>query len=337
MKNRVCFPGSLYVFTFYLLMSSKEEILSTTYFFDKNIKKYLREKMPHTYYIDDTKWYTQNKWIHSLYSILMNRIKYPELFNSDIYGLDFRWNLLRGHKVNYIEDGPLVFDIWETGPMYEEYVRFRDSKSLKDNIKKCVFGDYFGYPVATSNMVTDIYTTASVEKTYVEGKKKHVVDLAKAWRDSPQDKKDLILSIFDISNELLSKMQTKKIILLTQAFSDDKFVTDDEQIEIYRKILLNYDENDVIIKPHPRDNIDYVNSFHNVMLFDKAITMQFLAILGVTFERVVTVSSSSALSFGLDLPVDWYGYKVHPGILRGEGIRTLEAAIENYQRAHGQK
>ena len=31
--HRVCFPGSLYVFTFYLLISSKEEILDTIYFF----------------------------------------------------------------------------------------------------------------------------------------------------------------------------------------------------------------------------------------------------------------------------------------------------------------
>lgn len=113
---------------------------------------------------------------------------------------------------------------------------------------------------------------------------------------------------------------------MTQAFSDDHFVTEEEQVEIYRKILSNYDEDDVVIKPHPRDKIDYRKYFPKVMYFDKTVAMQFLAILGIKFERVVTVSSSAALSFGIDIPIDWYGYRVHPGILKGEGVRTLEDA-----------
>lgn len=332
-RQRVCFPGSLYVFTFYLLLSSKEEILNTIYFFDKNIKDSIRNKMPKKRFLKDN---VRNRFAMAL-SSLINNIKYPELKNSDIFGLDFRWNILRGHKMNYIEDAPLIFDIWETGPMFQDYLKSRAGNFLKKMVRSFLFGTYYGCPVATSSMVTDIYTSSPVEKTYLQDKVHHVIDLQKAWDESSQEKKALILSIFDISQEFLSQIQTKKIILLTQAFSDDHFVTEEEQVEIYRKILSNYKEEDVVIKPHPRDKIDYCKYFPKVMYFDKTVAMQFLAILGVKFDRVVTVSSSSALSFGLDVPIDWYGYKVHPGILKNEGVRTLENAKKNYLKAHGKK
>ncbi|WP_314646826.1 glycosyltransferase family 52 [Prevotella multiformis] len=333
MRQRVCFPGSLYVFTFYLLMSSKEEILNTLYFFDKNIHVTIRNKMPKVHFLKEG---IKNRYALALCS-LINKSKYPELNCADIFGLDFRWDILRGHQMNYIEDAPSIFDIWETSPMYRNYIKSTKSNLLKKWARKMIFGNYYGCPVATSSMVTDIYTSSPVEKPYLNNKRHHVVDLRKEWNDSPQEKKDLILSIFDVSQDTLKRLQSRKIILLTQAFSDDHFVTDKEQIEIYRKILSHYNEEDVVMKPHPRDKIDYRKFFPKVMYFDKVVAMQFLAILGVTFERVVTVSSSSALTFGIDVPIDWYGYKVHPGILKGEGIRTLENAKKNYLKSHGKK
>ena len=331
--HRVCFPGSLYVFTFYLLISSKEEILDTIYFFDKNIEESIRNKMPKVRFLKDN---FKNRFVLAL-SSFFNKFIYPELKNADIFGLDFRWNILRGHKMNYIEDAPMIFDIWETGPMFQDYLKTKKGNILKKIIRRLLFGDYYGFPVATSSMVSDIYTSFPAEKIYLQNKVHHVVDLNKKWAETSLEKKDLILSIFDISQESLAKIQAKKIILLTQAFSDDHFVTEEEQVEIYRKILSNYDEDDVVIKPHPRDKIDYRKYFPKVMYFDKTVAMQFLAILGIMFERVVTVSSSAALSFGIDIPIDWYGYRVHPGILKGEGVRTLEDAKKNYLKSHGKK
>ena len=331
--HRVCFPGSLYVFTFYLLISSKDEILDTIYFFDKNIRESIINKMPKVRFLKDN---CKNRFVLALSSFL-NKFIYPELKNAEIFGLDFRWDILRGHKMNYIEDAPLVFDIWETGPMFQGYLKTKKGNILKKIIRRFLFGEYYGFPVATSSMVSDIYTSFPAEKIYLQNKVHHVVDLNKKWAESSQEKKDLILSIFDISQESLARIQAKKIILLTQAFSDDHFVTEEEQVEIYRKILSNYDEDDVVIKPHPRDKIDYRKYFPKVMYFDKTVAMQFLAILGIKFERVVTVSSSAALSFGIDIPIDWYGYRVHPGILKGEGVRTLEDAKKNYQKSHGKK
>lgn len=335
MKNRVCFPGSLYVLTFYLLMSTKEEIEKTIYFVDKNIQESVRNNLKNVVYLDEPKSILKNKYINALYSVITNSIRYPQLRDADIYGLDFKYSILRGHKMKYIEDAPFVFDLWETSPLYKGHCNYNNSL-LKKFVQRILLGNYYQNPVATCDDVTDVYTSTPVFRDYLVGKQIHVVDLRKMWLDSDSDKKQLILSVFGINKSILESMRERKYILLTQAFYDDKFVTEEEQIEIYRKIISNYPEKDILIKPHPRDRIDYRKYFPKSLYFDKVVAMQFLAILGVSFERVITVSSSSALSFGLDVPIDWYGYEVHPGILRGEGVRTLEQAVLNYKNAHGQ-
>lgn len=334
-NRRVCVAGSLYCFTFYLLLSTEDEINRTVFIFDKNINKSIQDKIPYKYYLDYNTWYGKNRYIRSIYTCLIKRFKYPELYNNNIYGLDFNWDLLRGFVLKYIEDAPFVFDIWETGPMYQDYLNSKKTNWFKRFFRKIYFGPYYLSPVGTSKKVTDIYTTNKVSKPYLENKNIHLLDWKTLWDNSTESKRKLILFIFDISNEDLLKLKNKNIILLTQAFSDDKMVTEDEQIEIYNKIISNYNAEDVVIKPHPRDRIDYKKEFPHILYFDKTVPMQLLAVLGVKFDRVVTVTSSSALSFGIDVQIDWYGGEVHPGILKGEGVRTLEDAKKNYNRVHG--
>ena len=77
--HRVCFPGSLYVFTFYLLISSKEEILDTIYFFDKNIEESIRNKMPKVRFLKDN---FKNRFVLALSSFFNKFIGCPVLCSS---------------------------------------------------------------------------------------------------------------------------------------------------------------------------------------------------------------------------------------------------------------
>ena len=193
-------------------------------------------------------------------------------------------------------------------------------------------GDFYQQPIATSNAVTDIYTTAFYEKPYHNGKKLHVHSWQELWDKSSKEKQQYIYKIFGISQKDIEMLQKKKIILLTQAFSDDKMMTENEQIELYRKILQNYSAEEVVIKPHPRDFINYKEAFPHVMYFDKVVPMQILKVWGADFDVIATVTSSSALTFGIDKQIDWYGSYMHPGIIKNEGLRTLEDAIEIYKQ-----
>ena len=81
-RKRVCFPGSLYVLTFYLLMSSEDQILNTLYYFDKNIPESIRNKFPKVRYLNEP---ISNRWLLAIKSKLTSWFIYKELFGSDIY------------------------------------------------------------------------------------------------------------------------------------------------------------------------------------------------------------------------------------------------------------
>lgn len=337
-KYRVCIAEALYPMLLYLLISSEDEIRRTIFIVDYRIESRIIERLPHVVFEDITKdIYLRSKWAMCLYGWWLRFSRFRFMNHADIYGLDFKWYLLNKLHINYIEDAPNIFNLWETSPMYRQYLKSQNIKPWKRKLRKLIFGDFFRNPVATSDSVNDVYVTAPSYKPYLKGKNQVVVDMASEWNNSPEGKKQLILSIFDISNSDLEDIKKKKVMLLTQAFYDDKMVTEDEQIKIYRKILDNYDHNEVIIKAHPRDRLDYRKAFPDIMYFDKVVPLQFLSIIGIKFSHVATVSSSSALSFGDNIKIDWYGGGVHPAILKAEGVRTLDDALKNYREQNGLK
>ena len=330
--KRVCFCEALYPLTFYLLLSSIEEIKHTMFFVDRRIAKCIQSRLPHIVVTDIDNKHKAVAPIFGWWMRLYCHIVHPYLYTAEVYGLDFKWQYLQGVKLKYIEDGPNSFNLWETGPMYKRYQQYCKKPSFIRWVYRMLRGEFYQHPIATSNAVTDIFTTAKYEKPYHKGKKLHVYSWKELWNKSTKEKQQYIYEIFGISQKDIEGLQKKKIILLTQAFSDDKMMTEDEQIELYRKILQNYSAKDVVIKPHPRDFINYKKAFPNVMYFDKVVPMQILKVWGVDFEVIATVTSSSALTFGIDKKIDWYGSYMHPGIIKNEGLRTLENAIENYKK-----
>ena len=103
-------------------------------------------------------------------------------------------------------------------------------------------------------------------------------------------------------------------------------MSDKEQIEMYRTIIEHYGEENIIIKKHPRDGRNYEKDFPEALHFNKNIPMQMLAVMGVSFKCVATVNSSSALSFGADVNIDWWGEQMDEELIRDEGFLTLKEA-----------
>lgn len=324
--KRVCMPNSLYCFMFYLFMSKEEQIEDTLYFFTKDIPKEIRCHMRHRYFIDKEKFYIRNRFVAVLFGWYIRRIKYPELLYADIYGMDFNWWLLRGLKMNYIEDCPNVLDIWENSSLFQNYISIEKAPFIKRKAAEILFGEYYRHPVGTSKSVTAIYTSAPYNKSYHAGKRNVVINLKEAWTGFAESKKEMILEIFNIDKDCLKQLNSRKIILLTQPYAIDGHMTEEEQLNTYRKIIHSYGEENVIIKPHPRDKCDYKANMPHVMTFDKIVPMQFLVMLGANFERVATINSSSALSFDAQVPVDWWAERMDKNIVKDEGFLTLADA-----------
>ncbi|TGY34375.1 lipooligosaccharide sialyltransferase (LST) [Bacteroides caecimuris] len=324
--SRVCIPCSTYVLTFYLLMSSQKEIDNTFFFFAHTIPENIRNKFPNSTFIDLKDFWHKNKYVLALYTLVKRKKDWAFIFDADIYGLDFYWDLLRGLKMNYIEDCPNVLDIWENSNLYHEYKEFETYSLLKKKLKRLFFGEYYQHPVGTSSMVTTIYTSSPYNKSYHKNKKNIVKRLSEEWESSSTEKKQYILGIFDLNKEDLQKLVSRKVILLTQAFVEDGKMSDKEQIEMYRTIIEHYGEKNIIIKKHPRDGRNYEKEFPKALHFNKNIPMQMLAVMGVSFECVATVNSSSALSFGAEANIDWWGEQMDEELIRDEGFLTLKEA-----------
>lgn len=324
--NRVCIPCSIYVLAFYLLISSAEEIKSTCFFFSHTIPKQIRKKFPNSIFIDLNDYWHKNKYLLAVYTLFKRKIQWPFLAKAEIYGLDFYWDLLRGLHMNYIEDCPNVLDIWETTRLYEFYQKGQKEPTIKRRIKQWLFGSYYQCPVGTSTDVKAIYTSAPYNKPYHQGKSKIVVDLKQAWEKSDKEKKKIILDIFDLTENDLQELKSRKVILLTQPYVEDKKMAEKQLINIYKDIINKYGEENVLIKPHPRDKCEYKHFFPGAILFSKSVPMQLLALLGINYEHIVTINSSSALSFGIDASIDWWAEKLDPSLVRDEGFCTLAEA-----------
>ncbi len=311
-------------------MSTEEEIRNTTFFFGMSIPESVKRHFPRHYTLDEEKenHYIKNKYVRSLAMKIMRRRWYPELYGSEIYGLDFHYSLLRGFRINYIEDAPCVLDVFENTHLYECYKRFMAQPAFVRWCKRLLFGDYYQCPVGTSPLVKCIYTsTPPAHKEYHEGKEQRQVDLEKSWRESPETKKEFILRVFGLDGSQLEALCRRDTILLTQPFAVDRKMTEAEQIGMYREIVGHYGEENVVVKPHPRDRCDYRKEFPGALVFDKPVPMQFLVMLGCgKFSHIATVNSSSALSFGADAPIDWWGERMDEKVIRDNGFLTLAEA-----------
>ena len=69
----------------------------------------------------------------------------------------------------------------------------------------------------------------------------------------------------------------------------------DEEIAIYKE-LQNQEEN-IIIKTHPREKKDYSTIFPNVQIIDEPFPVELLKYIGLNVKKIITLSSSAALNF----------------------------------------
>ena len=113
---------------------------------------------------------------------------------------------------------------------------------------------------------------------------------------SPKDKDCLTRMFISNIDELKSKLNTAKdsgkpnILILSEPLCQD--------LEIRKKLFKdmisehgNVDgkEAQIVIKPHPRDLLDYEKEFSEHIILDSHFPMEILNFIGAEFDKVVTV------------------------------------------------
>ena len=111
----------------------------------------------------------------------------------------------------------------------------------------------------------------------------------------------------------------KTFLLLTEPFAVTGRLPDEEsQIKLYRELIEKYgSDRTVMVKSHPRDNVDYKKYFPNITVIEKNMPMEVMNFDDrVHFDTALTVTSSAInglknvdekIYLGVDFLTSWKG------------------------------
>lgn len=290
-RPRVFVTGSLWSLLIYLVISEEEDIKRTKYFFlDKGIHSTVRRNFEHVllYGNADAKLHWRVVRFLNIFNPLYKRIKYPYLCYADIYGIDQGWeiqSIIGRRPYTLIEDGIIDYKVDRN-----------ISLSCKDRVLQMVFTKIYQHDIGRNSQCRHIVLSQPFAPDSQLAEKGKYYNLEELWCNSSESKQKLILQKFNLTQKDVELMSQKPVILLTQPFSEDKMMPENDKIQMYRQMMEAYGEENVLIKPHPRETTDYSEHFPQCMIMDKVVPFQLFSLIGIKFNTVSTVCSTAALS-----------------------------------------
>lgn len=318
--SRVCIVDTVYTLFFYYLNYSIDEISRTFFFVSEGFPNSIKDKLPQYHFFRKRKSF----FLRFLFRIRLrffSRLQWSFLRKKPIYGLDhltFSSGIIGKRKYILLEDAPRIASFYYNSPNYKNNLRQRSSKIVCFFID-ALFGSVFFRPFGDNSQCEQIiFSTKDIVPALSE-KNIQINTLEQLWENSSKEKKDLILRLFDINKEDMDFLSTKSIILFTQTYFIDNILSEEEQVGIYDEIIKRYPSEEILLKVHPRDPINYSSYFPNIAIFDKILPNQLLNLLGIKFKKAVAISSTAVLSFPYEIEIDWIGTKIHPKLLTAIG------------------
>lgn len=305
MKKIVYIGGmrSMIVYLFYNIKYLK----NTIFLFENDYKLNLKNK----YILDnsgnkDIKRYRNYKYLNQITS----RDEEKEFWIQDHLNYS-PYFLVKFKNINLLEDG------------LDNYNSKLIKKKIRYNLKNKLLGGTFKLDRSTygiSKSISKIYLTGMREIPEEIREKVELINLKKLWEKMSEEEKKEILKVFNIRKEEMEIFKKRRIILITQTISEDTQITEEEKIDIYRKILSKYNENEILIKPHPREVTDYKKYFKNIEILRREIPMEMISFLVENLEEVITLFSTSAFEFKDVCKVKFLGTEYDERLVKNYGI-----------------
>lgn len=329
--ENVFITDTIYSLFFYLLVTPDEKLERTFYFTSTGIAESVYNRLKHKRFIPKTPSYKQFK-IYQYFSLrLLSLFKWPFLNRANIFALDhlpYSPFIIGYRNYTCIEDGPNIFTAYKKSGDYDEDRRIQSrSCTFKEKILSILLGPVYGGRIGTNRLCKMVMMSTDDYDDKREGKLFNHVDLKDLWNSASEYKKNYIFDVFDLKKEDFEIAKSKSVVLITQQFSSDHVISEEEQINIYKTLLAQENIKDVLIKPHPRDHVDYRSYFPDALVLDKPIPFQTLTIMGVKFKKAITVYSSSVSSFDYDLDIEISGTSINPKLVERYGLITREDVI----------
>lgn len=211
------------------------------------------------------------------------------IFHDDIWASRY----CKDKKISYtlVEDALDIFKTLSTSP----FAYMLPEWSIKNVIKK-VFGIGYvfnGLDVNTKHIEVNnrniTEAASSVRKKFIE------VPREPLFKALTKEQTDILQKLFMQDTPNLNG--NKLVLLLTQPLFEDRMVsTEQQQIEIYRNLVADYlsEGQTLVIKPHPRDLLDYSKKFPDAVIINKNMPVEVIRLCTDTkFEAVVTINSTA--------------------------------------------
>ena len=320
-KPRVFVTGSLWSLLIYMLHNDIDDIKRTHYFFvDTGIHKSVRKNF--RCHILHTKWEERCHWrfVQFLYIFIpiLNRVRWPYLLFSDIWGIDQGWavqSIIGRSQYSLIEDGAADYVV-------ERFI----PKIKRQRLIEALWSKVYRHDYGRNSQCKIIVLTNPTNKEGLR-EKAIIINISKLWTDASNEKKNFILSMFNLNSEDIASISSRKIVLLTQPLSEDHiFPTEAEKISLYKEMIENYGEKNIVIKTHPREKTDYRSFFPEAVVADKIIPFQLFKLMGIKFDVVVTVCSTAAQSLkDKETVIDFKGSEIDERIVKAYGIVKFDS------------
>ena len=321
---RVCMVVTVYGLFEYILYSTVEEVKKTYYVLPVFMWKEYGKHFQNSFCMPDRGY--GDRWKNLLwgYFYLLKWIKLPSFKGAELFVHDHMPNyavFIGRKKYTLLEDGPYCFSAMMNNnykySTYEEkeYEKLPIGKGrLAFLFRKIMYGPVYFNRWGKNRLCTDIVLSTDEHLDYFDKKTIHRIKLQGIWDTFSYQKQELLLNVFGMNHKDIDLIKSKKIIILTQPLYPD-FIGREEHQEIWKKIITKYPIDEIIVKPHPRDQYEYEKDVENLFVFRKKIPSQLFEVLNLEFDKAVTTFSSAV--FGLNAnEIDWYGTEVSESITK---------------------
>lgn len=309
-----CIVDTPYSLFLYLLMCEDRDRERTIFFVGDGIADEYLVRLPKVIRFssnyDDyaTQWQLLKIKLRALYYRL-RYINHTELFAQD--HLVFSSQLIGQKKYTMVEDAPGSYTTC-LGSAVKEVLPI--PKRLRPRMRRLLlWGATYGQFFGRNEYCEDRWVSEDndIKSPILCGRRYTLLNLHELWESASSEKRKYILSAFGIEEDILQSLQHCKTIIFTEAFAEDGLNLN-EAASIFEPFVKKYQPEGVMIKPHPRDKMDWAQVFPETIILKTKVPMQILSIMGADFERAITVCSTAISSMKADTEIIWVSTAVHP-------------------------
>lgn len=326
--SHVCMTPSIHALLQYMLLFDYDTVAHhTCYFTGYAVSEQIASRLPGVWYP-----MRQTGTKPSIGRIIKKSLlrisatfRYPFLRNADIFAFDvgFVPPLIGRRPYALLSDGPLGISQNMQSSSAEYQRQIHRKHSLQGHLEELLCGPVAVLGWGNNPQCKSFYLTEENTAVVFQDKPVYIASLKQLWDNASQESRDFVRYVFDVNDDDIKILNSKSFMFLTQPMVKDGILSEDEYLQILKNIFAHYDQSQLLLKLHPRDDFDYKRHFPSVTVYGKKVNMQLLVILGANVERAATICSSSINSFPESVEADWYGVDIHPKLKRWFGEVAL--------------